>query len=152
MSKKKVVKSGSQDGTASEGSLKGCPDPDSTPGIPEHHKIIHLPLDKVFYEENSSGLETILLDLNVLFSSVGTVITVEGTSLTIDIHEEKFHSVTTRKAGRKSKRMKTERYEEIIAYRKNHTAMETAEWLGLTKQTYYRRMKDWKEETMHASD
>ena len=48
--------------------------------------------------------------------------------------------------------MKTERYEEIIAYRKNHTVMETAEWLGLTKQTYYRRMKEWKEEAMHASD
>ena len=99
MSKKKVVKSGSQDGTASEGSLKGCPDPDSTPGIPEHHKIIHLPLDKVFCEENSSGLETILQDLNVLFSSVGTVITVEGTSLTIDIVKVRFRLVRNGNSG-----------------------------------------------------
>mgnify|MGYP000974278028 CR=1 FL=1 len=32
-----------------------------------------------------------------------------------------------------------------MAYRETHTAMETAEWLGLTKQTYYRRMKELRE-------
>jgi hypothetical protein len=33
-----------------------------------------------------------------------------------------------------------------MAYRETHTAEETFEWLGLTKKTYYRRIKEMKAE------
>ena len=64
----------------------------------------------------------------------------EESTLTVDINEEKFASVTKRRAGRKKKNV-TQQYEEILAYRETHTVQETFEWLGLTKQTYYRRIK-----------
>ena len=113
--------------------------------LPAHHRISHLPLDKSYCEENAEVLEAALQDLNDLFSSIGTVLTVIAHTLTIDINEEKFSFVTTRKAGRKKNNI-NKRYEEIMAFRETHTAEETFEWLGLTKQTYYRRMKEMREE------
>ena len=113
--------------------------------LPEHHRIHYLPLDASYCIENADTLEAVLQDLNSLFSAVGVAITVDDHTLSIDITEEKFASVTKRSAGRKKKDA-NQRYEEIMAYRDTHTAQETFEWLGLTKQTYYRRMKEMKEE------
>jgi len=109
--------------------------------LPEHHRIHHLPLDKEYCDNQPDALESILQNLNDLFSAIGVEITVDDHTLSIDITEEKFASVTTRKAGRKKKDA-NQRYEEIMAYRETHTAEETFEWLGLTKQTYYRRIKE----------
>ena len=116
-----------------------------TTDLPEHHRIHHLPLDASYCIDNADALEAVLQDLNGLFSAVGVEITVDDRTLTIDVAEEKFASVTTRKAGRKKKDA-NQRYEEIMAYRETHTAEETFEWLGLTKQTYYRRIKELKAE------
>ena len=116
-----------------------------TTELPEHHRIHHLPLDKEYCDNQPDALESILQNLNDLFSAVGVEITVDDHTLSIDITEEKFASVTTRKAGRKKKDA-NQRYEEIMAYRDTHTAQETFEWLGLTKQTYYRRIKELKAE------
>jgi len=112
-----------------------------TTDLPEHHRIHHLPLDASYCIENADTLEAVLQDLNSLFSAVGVAITVDDHTLTIDVAEEKFASVTKRSAGRKKKDANL-RYEEIMAYRETHTAEETFEWLGLTKQTYYRRIKE----------
>lgn len=112
-----------------------------TTELPEHHRIHHLPLDKEYCDNQPDALESILQNLNDLFSAIGVEITVDDHTLSIDIAEEKFTSVTTRKAGRKKKDA-NQRYEEIMAYRDTHTAQETFEWLGLTKQTYYRRIKE----------
>ena len=112
-----------------------------TTELPEHHRIHHLPLDKEYCDNQPDALEAVLQDLNSLFSAVGVAITVDGHTLSIDIAEEKFASVTKRSAGRKKKDA-NQRYEEIMAYRDTHTAQETFEWLGLTKQTYYRRIKE----------
>jgi len=116
-----------------------------TTELPEHHRIHHLPLDKEYCDNQPDALESILQNLNDLFSAIGVEITVDDHTLSIDITEEKFSSVTTRKAGRKKKDA-NQRYEEIMAYRETHTAEETFEWLGLTKQTYYRRIKELKAE------
>lgn len=116
-----------------------------TADLPEHHRIHHLPLDKEYCDNQPDALEAVLQDLNGIFSTVGAEITVNDHTLTIDVAEEKFASVTTRKAGRKKKDA-NQRYEEIMAYRETHTAEETFEWLGLTKQTYYRRIKELKAE------
>ena len=113
--------------------------------LPEHHRIHRLPLDGSYCIENADALESILQNLNDLFSAVGVEITVDDHTLTIDVNEERFNSVTTRRAGRKKKDA-NQRYEEIMAYRDTHTAQETFEWLGLTKQTYYRRIKELKAE------
>ena len=112
-----------------------------TTELPEHHRIHHLPLDKEYCDNQPDALESILQNLNDLFSAIGVEITVDDCTLTIDVAEEKFASVTTRKAGRKKKDA-NQRYEEIMACRDTHTAQETFEWLGLTKQTYYRRIKE----------
>ncbi len=112
-----------------------------TTELPEHHRIHHLPLDKEYCDNQPDALESILQNLNDLFSAVGVEITVDDHTLTIDVNEERFNSVTTRRAGRKKKDA-NQRYEEIMAYRETHTAEETFEWLGLTKQTYYRRIKE----------
>ena len=117
-----------------------------TTELPEHHRIHHLPLDKEYCDNQPDALESILQNLNDLFSAIGVEITVDDHTLSIDIAEEKFASVTTRKAGRKKKDA-NQRYEEIMAYRETHTAEETFEWLGLTKQTYYRRIKELKAES-----
>lgn len=55
-----------------------------------------------------------------IFSSIGAVLTVVDHTLTIDINEEKFTSVTTRKAGRKRNNL-SKRYEEIMEYRETHS-------------------------------
>ena len=114
-----------------------------TTELPEHHRIHHLPLDKEYCDNQPDALESILQNLNDLFSAIGVEITVDDHTLSIDITEEKFSSITTRKAGRKKNDI-NKRYEEIMAYRETHTAQETFEWLGLTKQTYYRRIKEMK--------
>ena len=117
----------------------------SEEALPVHHRICYLPLDASYCLDHTDALEATLQELNELFSAVGTVLTVVDHTLTIDIAEEKFASVTKRKAGRKKNDV-GKRYEEIMEYRETHTAEETFAWLGLTKQTYYRRLKEMKME------
>ena len=118
--------------------------------LQDHHKIISLPLDKSFCSEKADELEAILQELNDLLSVAGIEIRAAESTLTIDVNGEKFASVTKRRAGRK-KKYATQQYEEILAYRETHTAQETFEWLGLTKQTYYRRIKELKKEAEQES-
>ena len=118
--------------------------------LQDHHKIKSLPLDKSFCSEKADELEAILQELNDLLSVAGIEIRAAESTLTIDVNGEKFASVTKRRAGRKKKNA-TQQYEEILAYRKTHTAQETFEWLGLTKQTYYRRIKELKKEAEQES-
>lgn len=118
--------------------------------LQDHHKIKSLPLDKSFCSEKADELEAILQELNDLLSVAGIEIRAAELTLTIDVNEEKFASVTKRRAGRKKKNA-TQQYEEILAYRETHTAQETFEWLGLTKQTYYRRIKELKKEAEQES-
>lgn len=108
--------------------------------MPEHHCIHYFALDATYYDAHADDLEAALQDLNELFSSAGILLTAEEGSLKIDVNEEKYQSVTKRKAGRKKNDV-GKRYEEIMEYRETHTAQETFEWLGLTKQTYYRKLK-----------
>ena len=58
--------------------------------------------------------------------------------------------LTTRKAGRKKKKTGV-LYEQVMEYAKTHTSMEVAEWLGLTRQTYYRKLKAYKEKEHDGS-
>ena len=118
--------------------------------LQDHHKIKSLPLDKSFCSEKADELEAILQELNDLLSVAGIEIRAAESTLTIDVNGEKFASVTKRRAGRK-KKYATQQYEEILAYRETHTAQETFEWLGLTKQTYYRRIKELKKEAEQES-
>ena len=118
--------------------------------LQDHHKIKSLPLDKSFCTEKADELEVILQELNDLLNTAGIEIRAAESTLTIDVNGEKFASVTKRKAGRKKKNA-TQQYEEILAYRETHTAQETFEWLGLTKQTYYRRIKELKKEAEQES-
>lgn len=118
--------------------------------LQDHHKIKSLPLDKSFCSEKADELEAILQELNDLLSVAGIEIRAAESTLTIDVNGEKFASVTKRRAGRKKKNA-TQQYEEILAYRETHTAQETFEWLGLTKQTYYRRIKELKKEAEQES-
>lgn len=118
--------------------------------LQNHHKIKSLPLDKSFCSEKADELEAILQELNDLLSVAGIEIRAAESTLTIDVNGEKFASVTKRRAGRKKKNA-TQQYEEILAYRETHTAQETFEWLGLTKQTYYRRIKELKKEAEQES-
>lgn len=118
--------------------------------LQDHHKIKSLPLDKSFCSEKADELEAILQELNDLLSVAGIEIRAAESTLTIDVNGEKFASITKRRAGRKKKNA-TQQYEEILAYRETHTAQETFEWLGLTKQTYYRRIKELKKEAEQES-
>ena len=118
--------------------------------LQDHHKIKSLPLDKSYCTEKADELEAILQELNQLLSTAGIEIRAEESTLTVDVNEEKFASVTKRRAGRKKKNA-TQQYEEILAYRETHTVQETFEWLGLTKQTYYRRIKELKKEAEQES-
>lgn len=118
--------------------------------LQDHHKIKSLPLDKSFCTEKADELEAILQELNDLLNTAGIEIRAVESTLTIDVNGEKFVSVTKRRAGRKKKNA-TQQYEEILAYRETHTAQETFEWLGLTKQTYYRRIKELKKEAEQES-
>ena len=67
------------------------------------------------------------------------------TALRFDIDMDKFQLITRRRAGRKRKKSGI-LYEQVLEYRKTHTAIETAEWLGLTRQTFYRKLKVYKKE------
>lgn len=118
--------------------------------LKDHHKVKSLPLDKAFCSEKADELEAILQELNQLLNAAGIEIRAEESTLSIDVNEEKFASVTKRRAGRKKKNA-TQQYEEILAYRETHTVQETFEWLGLTKQTYYRRIKELKKEAEQES-
>ena len=118
--------------------------------LQDHHKIKSLPLDKSFCTEKADELEAILQELNDLLHTAGIEIRAAESTLTIDVNGEKFASVTKRRAGRKKKNA-TQQYEEILAYRETHTVQETFEWLGLTKQTYYRRIKELKKEAEQES-
>ena len=118
--------------------------------LQDHHKIKSLPLDKSFCTEKADELEAILQELNDLLNTAGIEIRAVESTLTIDVNGEKFASVTKRRAGRKKKNA-TQQYEEILAYRETHTAQETFEWLGVTKQTYYRRIKELKKEAEQES-
>ena len=118
--------------------------------LQDHHKIKSLPLDKSFCTEKADELKAILQELNDLLNAAGIEIRAAESTLTIDVNGEKFASVTKRRAGRKKKNA-TQQYEEILAYRETHTVQETFEWLGLTKQTYYRRIKELKKEAEQES-
>ena len=118
--------------------------------LQDHHKIKSLPLDKSFCTEKADELEAILQELNDLLNTAGIEIRAVESTLTIDVNGENFASVTKRRAGRKKKNA-TQQYEEILAYRETHTAQETFEWLGLTKQTFYRRIKELKKEAEQES-
>ena len=61
-----------------------------TTELPEHHRIHYLPLDKEYCDNQPDTLESILQNLNNLFSAVGVEITVDDHTLSIDITEEKF--------------------------------------------------------------
>lgn len=108
--------------------------------MPEHHRTHYFALDSAYYDIHADDLEAALQDLNELFSSAGILLPAEEGSLKIDVNEERFQSVTKRRAGRKKNDV-GKRYEEIMEYRETHAAQETFEWLGLTKQTYYRKLK-----------
>lgn len=109
-----------------------------------HHIIKRVHLDDAYYSTKPKELEKILQELNDKLDCVGLKLTASRkTILRIDINDEKFHDVTNRKAGRKKKKTDTT-IDEINAYRETHTAMETAAWLGLTRQTYYRKLREHK--------
>ncbi len=136
--------------TVTQETVETTPETEDNADLADHHRINYLPLEKTFCAEKSDELDSILRELNNLFSSVGAEITVTDGILAIDVNEEKFISMTKRKAGRKSKGM-TKRMEEIMVYRETHTALETAKWMGLTRQTYYRRMKELRDENLYFS-
>ena len=106
-------------------------DSTNTVEIPEHHYVCNFQLDKSFCERHSGELEPVLQHLNEMFSAVGTEITVTDSTLTIDILEEKFRSVTTRKAGRKKKKGLDKSLEEINEFSRTHTMQETFDYSGL---------------------
>ena len=113
-----------------------------SPDLKSHHTILRVHLDDAYYSENPKELEEILQELNDRLDCVGIRLTASRkTVLRFDINNEKFSDVTTRKAGRKKKKTDTT-IAEINEYRATHTAMETAAWLGLTRQTYYRKLKE----------
>ena len=106
-----------------------------------HHSIYELHLYDSYYTKNAADLEKQLEELNDKFALLGIKLSADQNSvLWMDIHEEKFASCTARHAGRKKKKS-NKMLEEILEYRKTHTATQTAEWLGLTRQTYYRKLK-----------
>lgn len=110
-----------------------------------HHSIYELHLDDSYYSAHAEEFEKQLEELNDKFAPLGIKIAADKSSvLRMDIHEEKFTSCTARHAGRKRKKS-NKMLEEILEYRKTHTAAQTAEWLGLTKQTYYRKLKEHKD-------
>ena len=78
------------------------------------------------------------------FQPGGCITADEYSELKIHIDLDKFQSVTTRRTGRRKKKTNV-LYEQILEYSKTHTAMETAAWLGLTRQTYYRKLNQHRE-------
>ena len=113
--------------------------------IPHHHLSKQISLNNLYYSFHKEELEQALQELNKQLEKAGVKLTAdEYTYLTIDIDQEKFNSVTKRKAGRRKKKTSV-LYEQVMEYAKTHTSMETAEWLGLTRQTYYRKLKEHRE-------
>ena len=113
--------------------------------IPHHHLTKQVSLNNLYYSFHKEELEQTLQALNKHLEKAGVKLTAdEYTYLTIDIDQEKFNSVTKRKAGRRKKKTSV-LYEQVMEYAKTHTSMETAEWLGLTRQTYYRKLKEHRE-------
>ena len=110
--------------------------------IQHHNTIVDIHLDDGYYSDQPQALEECLQTLNRQLESVGVKLTADSHSLlSVNIDEEKLYSVTVRRAGRKKKKTDA-RLDEIMQYRETHTALETAEWLGLTRQTFYRKMKE----------
>ena len=102
-------------------------------------------LNDLYYSFHQEKLEQILQKLNEVLGNAAITITAdEYTELKIHIDLDKYQSITTRRAGRRKKKTNV-LYEQIVEYSKTHTAMETAEWLGLTRQTYYRKLKQHRE-------
>lgn len=98
-------------------------------------------LDDNYYSAHKEELEKILQALNSEVNAAAIFLTAdEFTELNIEIDLDKLQMITTRRAGRRKKKTNV-LYEQIIEYSKTHTHMETAEWLGLTRQTYYRKLK-----------
>ena len=110
-------------------------------GLTPHHFKKQIRLNNLYYTIHQEELETILQELNTELSKAGISLTAdEYTYLNIDIDQDKMTVLTTRKAGRKKKKSGV-LYEQVMEYAKTHTSMEVAEWLGLTRQTYYRKLK-----------
>ena len=102
-------------------------------------------LNDLYYSFHQEELEQILQKLNEVLGNAAVTITAdEYTELKIHIDLDKFQMITTRRAGRRKKKTNV-LYEQIVEYSKTHTAMETAAWLGLTRQTYYRKLKQHRE-------
>lgn len=114
-----------------------------TPTKLESHFLAKtIKLDNLYYSFHQKELEEILQSLNNVLNTAAIKLTAnEFTELKVEINMDKFQSITKRRAGRKKKKTNV-LYEEILEYTKTHTAMETAEWLGLTRQTYYRKLKE----------
>ena len=113
----------------------------SETGLPRLHLTKQISLNNLYYSFHKEELEKILQDLNRELEKVGVKLTAdEYTYLIVDIDQEKLTSVTKRRAGRRKKKTSV-LYEQVMEYAKTHTAMETADWLGLTRQTYYRKLK-----------
>ena len=111
-----------------------------------HYLKKEIRLDNAYYRENRQELEDILTELNDTLGNAAIAIYADAdTVLKININLDKFRNVTQRKAGRKKKRSGIT-IDEINEYRKTHTSKETFEWLGLTKQTYYRKLREHKKE------
>lgn len=89
-------------------------------GTPTHHLITEFRLDDRYYTAHKEELEARLQELNDLFARAGIKLTADNsTTLKVDIHDEKYRSVTRRKAGRKKKKF-NKLLEEILEYRKTH--------------------------------
>ena len=120
-------------------------------GLKPHHLKKQLLLNNLYYSIHNEELEKTLQELNTELSKAGIILMAdEYTTLTIDIDQDKMTVLTTRKAGRKKKRSGV-LYEQVMEYAKTHTSMEVAEWLGLTRQTYYRKLKTHREEQHDGS-
>lgn len=113
--------------------------------VPDHHTVWQIQLDDKFYSKTPEALENMLQELNAKLQTVGIVLSADDyTILKLDLNEEKFQSVTMRRAGRKKKNA-NKMLDEIHEYLKTHTMQECADWLGISRQTFYRKMKAHKE-------
>lgn len=110
-----------------------------------HYLTEELHLDNHYYSGHPEELEQILSSLNDQLAKVGVSITAnEQSILTFSVNQDEFNMMTQRRAGRKKKHS-NHMLEEVMEYGKTHTPMETAAWLGLTRQTYYRKLKEHRE-------
>lgn len=118
--------------------------PDKT-ALEPHYLTQWLHLDNAYYSEHADELENILMSLNDQLAKVGVCITADEQSvLTFSVNQDEFNLMTQRRAGRKKKHS-NHMLAEVMEYGKTHTPMETAAWLGLTRQTYYRKLKEHRE-------